>query len=169
MLADLKPVPAHDLDPSFYVDWSDAREYSVGDIGVGECAGEVITSTVLELTEAEGEAFEAQVALDEGDLARSDERAYDAMLKAAWALVRTEWSDVPQHPDVIVREFQERFAATGRIKPQFTRALIDRHTAGAPEAPTSESARILADEAQLLIDAVHQFEIREAGATGAVH
>ncbi|MEZ5079317.1 MAG: nitrite/sulfite reductase [Thermoleophilia bacterium] len=169
MLADLKPVPAHELDPSFYVDWSDAREYSVGDIGVGECAGEVITSTVLELTEAEGEAFEAQVALDEGDLARSDERAYDAMLKAAWALVRTEWSDVPQHPDVIVREFQERFAATGRIKPQFTRALIDRHTAGAPEAPTSESARILADEAQLLIDAVHQFEIREAGATGAVH
>ena len=42
-LMDLFEVPAYEADSSFYVDWHDARAYSIGDIGVGECAGEVVT------------------------------------------------------------------------------------------------------------------------------
>lgn len=171
-LAEYKAVPSHDEDRSFYVDWGDAREYSVGDIGIGECAGEVISSTTLELTAAEAEAFEAQVALEDGDAARADELAYSSMLLAAWALVRTEWFDVPQEPDVVVKEFKERFVDTERFgtgqRAGFARPLFERHAEGAPATPSPELARILASEAQLFIDAVHQFEIREAGATGAV-
>ncbi len=37
-------LPEHDADPSFYSDWADPREYSTGDIGKGECAGEVISA-----------------------------------------------------------------------------------------------------------------------------
>jgi len=33
------PVPAHNVDPSFYSDWGDPRQFSIGDLGMGECAG----------------------------------------------------------------------------------------------------------------------------------
>jgi sulfite reductase (ferredoxin) len=173
LLADLKAVPDHEVDPSFYVDWADARAYSVGDIGVGECAGEVITSTELEITAAEAEAFDAQVALDEGDLRKADELAYRSMLLAAWALVRTEWWDVPNEPDVVVEEFKKRFYDTEKFFDRFAggkfaRPLFVRHAAGAPAEPDAESVRILADEAQLFIDAVHAYEIRQSGAQGAM-
>ncbi|MCB0880766.1 MAG: nitrite/sulfite reductase [Thermoleophilia bacterium] len=172
LLADLKAIPGYDEDRSFYVDWADAREYSVGDIGVGECAGEVISRTELFLTEAEGTAFDAQVALEDGDLARADDLSYRAMLQAAWALVRTEQFDASGDPDDVVREFKQRFYDTERFFDRFSggkfaRPLFVRHAEGAPSDPDAEQVRILADETQLFIDAVHQYEIRQAGATGA--
>ncbi len=172
LIADLKSVPSRADDPSPYTDWGDAREFTMGDLGVGECAGEVISRIDLELSQAESIAFEAQIALEEGDLARADERAYAAMLAAAQALVRTEWADVPSDPDVIVREFTERFYDTERFfdrfaKGRFARPLFDRHAA-APERHEPEATRVLAEEAQLFIDAVHAFEIREAGAQSAL-
>ena len=60
-LQDLMVVPSHDDDASFYVDWHDAREYSIGDIGVGECAGEVVSLTQFSLAEAESQVFDASV------------------------------------------------------------------------------------------------------------
>src|SRR5690606_1714812 len=63
-LQDLTEVPSYDEDPSFYIDWHDAREYSIGDIGVGECAGEVITLTQFALASAESKAFDASVLVE---------------------------------------------------------------------------------------------------------
>ena len=145
----------------------------MGDMGVGECAGEVISRIDLELSTAESIAFEAQVALEDGDLARADDRAYAAMLAAAQALVRTEWADVPSDPDAIVEEFRTRFYDTERFfdrfaKGRFARPLLDRHAAGPPAAHEAESTRVLVEEAQLFIDAVHAFEIREAVAQSAL-
>ncbi len=166
LIADLKPVPAHDVDPSYYVDWADSREYSVGDIGIGECAGEVVGRSEMQLSIAESIAFEADVALEEKDYERADERAYTAMLEAAHALVRTEWYDAPGDPDGIVSEFRTRFYDTKRFfdrfaHGKFARALLDRHANG-PVAYEPEPARILVEETQLFIVAVHAFEIREA-------
>jgi sulfite reductase (ferredoxin) len=173
LIADLKTVPPVDEDQSFYTDWGDARVFTMGDMGIGECAGEVISSTDLELTMAESIAFDAQVALEEGDLARADERAYAAMVAGARALVRTEHPNVPDEPDVIVREFRTRFYDTERFfdrfaKGRFARPLFDRHEAGAPESHEEEATRVLVEESQLFIDAVHAMEIREAGAQSAL-
>ncbi len=172
LLEGLKSIPGYDEDRSFYVDWADAREYSVRDIAQGECAGEVISRTELMLTEAEGTAFDAQVALEDGDLLRADELSYRALLQAARALVRSEDSDIPDDPDTIVREFRERFYDTERFFDRFSggkfaRPLFVRHADGPPEQPDAEDIRTLADETALFIDAVHQYEIRQAGATGA--
>jgi hypothetical protein len=60
-------VPPHAEDPSFYSDWSDVREFTIGDLGVGECAGEVVSLFGIEVVKAEAQAFDAQIALDEGD------------------------------------------------------------------------------------------------------
>jgi sulfite reductase (ferredoxin) len=172
MIAGLKAVPSRDADPSPYTDWGDARAFTMGDLGVGECAGEVISRIDLELSAAESVAFEAQVALEEGDLARADDRAYAAMLAGALALVRTEWPDVPADPDSVVSEFKARFYDTERFfdrfaKGRFARPLFDRHAAP-PPVHEPEATRVLVEEAQLFIDAVHAFEIREAGAQSAL-
>ncbi len=172
LIADLKSIPAPDEDASFYTDWGDARVFTMGDMGIGECAGEVISSTDLELTMAESIVFDAGVALEDGDLARADERAYAAMLAGARALVRTEHPNVPDDADVIVREFRERFYDTERFfdrfaKGRFARPLFDRHEAP-PASHEPEATRELIEEAQLFIDAVHAMEIREAGAQSAL-
>ena len=172
LVADLKTVPPREEDPDAYTDWGDARIFTIGDLGVGECAGEVISKTELELTMAESIAFDAQVALEDGDLGRADERAYAAMVAGARALVRTENPNVADDPDAVVAEFRERFYDTERFfdrfaKGRFARPLFDRHQE-APQAHEQEATRVLVEEAQLFIDAVHAFEIREAGAQSAL-
>ncbi len=172
MIADLKTIPAHADDASFYSDWADAREFTMGDLGVGECAGEVVSSVALELSGAESIGFDAQVALEDGDLARADERAYAALLAAAQALVRWEVSNISNDPDDIVREFRERFYDTKRFYDRFAggkfaRPLFDRHEAGARAEPDPDAVRYLVEETQLFIDAAHQVEIREVDAQSA--
>ena len=172
LVVQLKTVPSPDEDPGFYTDWGDARVFTMGDMGIGECAGEVISKTDLELSFAESIVFDAQVALEEGDRARADERAYAAMVAGARALVRAENPNVPDDPDTIVQEFRERFYDTERFfdrfaKGRFARPLFDRHADG-PVAGHEEATRGLVEEAQLFIDAVHAFDIREAGAQSAL-
>jgi sulfite reductase (ferredoxin) len=161
-------VPPHAEDPSFYSDWSDVREFTIGDLGVGECAGEVVSLFGIEVVKAEAQAFDAQIALDEGDPEGAEELAYAAMLSAARALVRTEYIDVTQKPDDIVAEWKKRFFDTERFfdrfaKGAFGRYLLDRH-ASPPERVTAELAAQRVEEAQLFIEAAQACEAREVAA-----
>jgi len=164
----LKPftaVPPHAEDPSFYSDWSDVREFTIGDLGVGECAGEVVSLFGIEVVKAEAQAWDAQVALDEGDPEGAEELAYAAMLSAARALVRMEFIDVTQQPDDIVAEWKKRFFDTERFFDRFAkgtygRYLLDRHANGAQNV-TAEIASQRIEEAQVFIEAAHACEARE--------
>src|SRR6266498_5900079 len=53
MLDDLTKIPSHDEDSTLYTDWGDNREFTIGDIGVGECAGEVVSHAEFGLANAE--------------------------------------------------------------------------------------------------------------------
>ena len=122
----------------------------------------------IEVVKAESQAFDAQVALDEGDPEGAEELAYAAMLSAARALVRTEYIDVTQKPDDIVAEWTKRFFDSERFfdrfaKGTFGRYLLDRH-ASPPERVTAEIAAQRVEEAQLFIEAAHACEAREAAA-----
>lgn len=157
-------VPDYAVDPTVYSDWGDPREFTLGDIGVGECAGEVVSLFVFEATKAEGEAFEALVALDEGDYRQADLRAYKAMLLAAKALVRTQYLDVGDDPNRIVAEFKTRFYDTELffdkyVKGKFAQYLFDRH-ARPDVQPTQETARQVAEQANLFIEAAHACDAR---------
>ncbi len=159
-------------DPSFYSDWSDVREFTIGDLGVGECAGEVVSLFGIEVVRAESQAFDAQVTLDEGDPETAEEMAYAAMLSAARALVRTEYIDVTERPDDVVGEWKTRFFDSERFfdrfaKGTFGRYLLDRHAAGAPSPVSAEAASQRIEEAQLFIEAAHACEARESAARTA--
>ncbi|MDA1015991.1 MAG: nitrite/sulfite reductase [Planctomycetota bacterium] len=161
LLDDLtKDAPEHDADPTFYADWADPRQYSIGDIGKGECAGEVVTQYEFEMTAAERLVFEAQVQLDEDDAAAAGQTGYKAMIKAAKALVLIQYDDVTEDdPDEVVEEFKERYYDTEYFFDPFAGAKFADYLFAAHESPndasTPDSARTRIEEAQLFIEAVH--------------
>ncbi len=80
LLDDLTAIPAYAEAPHYSSDWGDPREYTLGDMGVGECAGEVVSLTEFGLSASERQVFEAQVELDRGDAKTAGETAFRAML-----------------------------------------------------------------------------------------
>jgi sulfite reductase (ferredoxin) len=168
MLTVFTNVPIYEENKTFYSDWGDPREYTIGDMGVGECAGEVITLFAFEIAKAEGEAFDALLALDDGDYGLADDRAYRAMILAARALVRNQNLDVGDDPEAIVAEFRQRYYDTQLFydryaKGKFARYLFDRHEKPNPN-PDKDTAHQLVEEANLFIEACHACDARLAGA-----
>lgn len=160
MIDDLTKVPAHNVDPSFYSDWGDPRQYTIGDLGTGECAGEIISLADFGFTEAESMAFESQLLLDDGDFQKADELAYKAMLKSAWTLIQLQWHDVPADPNLVVQEFRKRFVDTQIFwdkyhHGQFANYLFHRHEQ-ADQRFNADTAKKTVEEANLFIDAAHK-------------
>ncbi len=159
ILDDLAKIPDHAANPSYYSDWGDPREYTIGDIGVGECAGEVVSATQFELSASEREYFEAQVLLEKGEIQKAGELAYRAMLTAARALVKTEFYDVPNQADRIVEEFRTRLYDTQKFWDPFAGGkfgqmfFLAQQKSGEPY--NAESVHHLLEETQLFIDAAH--------------
>ncbi|HEX4125908.1 MAG TPA: nitrite/sulfite reductase, partial [Tepidisphaeraceae bacterium] len=159
-IEDLAKVPAHNIDASFYNDWGDPREFTIGDMGEGECAGEIVSLADFGFSDAEAKAFEASLLLDGGEYQKAEELAYAAMLQAAKTLVQLQWLDVPSDPDAIVSEFRMRF-----VEPkifwdtyhhgQFANYLFSRHTEGPDSRYTIDTVHKLVEEANLFIDAAH--------------
>ena len=159
MFDDLTAVPTHEEGPEFYSDWGDPREFTLGDMGVGECAGEVVSLAEFDLAAAEAQVFEAQLQLEEGHHTKADDLAYGAMLLAAKGLIKTEFIDISDNPDEIAGEFRTRFFDTQLFFDKyaggkFAMYLFRRHDA-TDRPGTAEAARQLIEEAQLFLEASH--------------
>src|ERR1019366_9442634 len=109
MIDEFTAVPPHDEDASFYSDWGDPREFSIGDIGVGECAGEVIYPIDFELVACEREVFEAQLQLEAGNVEKAARMAWESMLHGAVALLKFCFVFAPDSPGKIVEDFRKNF------------------------------------------------------------
>jgi sulfite reductase (ferredoxin) len=159
-------IPDREERPDFFRDWGDPREFGIGDMGVGECAGEVVSLTEFDLAGAESQVFEAQLALEENDPARADQLAYGAMLQAAKGLIKTEFIDISDEPTQIVMEFRTRFYDTEVFFDKYARGkfanyLFRRHEQPGP-ATERDTARRLIEEAQLFLEATHACQARLA-------
>ncbi len=154
-----KDAPEHDGDPTYYSDWGDPRQYGTGDIGKGECAGEVVSQYQFAMTDAERMVFEGQILLDEGKAQKAGEDAYAAMIRAAKALVQIRYDDVSDDPDEVVDEFRERYFDTKLMFDPFAGGKFANYLFSAHERSgvmfTPDSARELIAEAQLFVEAVH--------------
>ncbi len=180
LLGPLTSVPAHDARPDFYVDWHDVREYTIGDIGVGECAGEVVSLTEFSLVEAESMAFDASVLLDEavnGDHGqKAANLAFAAMVRAAQGLLKLEDVDVKADAGVVLPLFRERFLDTERFYDRFVGRQESAYLTTTAEGGTSvrdlDEAHRRVEEAQLFIEACHACyarmqESKKSGSVGA--
>lgn len=164
VLQDLTQVPSHEVDASYYTDWGDPREYTTGDIGVGECAGEVVSLVEFDLTSAERFAFEAQLLLEKGEAQAASQKAYEAMLQAAKGLIKHYTLDVPAEPEAVIEDFKKRFYDTQLFFDPFAGGKFAQHLFTAPKKlaspQTLESAHQLVEEATLFIEAAHSCYIR---------
>jgi sulfite reductase (ferredoxin) len=170
-LEDLARPPADPSDRSFFSDWGDPREYSLSDMGVGECAGEVVSAVEFDLAAAERELFEAQVAWEGGQIEQAGATAYKSMLRAAKGLVKIETQNITDNPDQIVGEFRTRFYDTQKFFDPFAGGKFAQYLFAAHEKSSEpysfDSARYRIDEAQLFIDAAHSYYNR-AGTPASV-
>jgi sulfite reductase (ferredoxin) len=160
MVEEMQVLPSYEQDPSFYSDFGDPREYTIEDMGVGECAGEVVPFVEMGLAASEREIFEAQVMLDDGNVGGAAQRAYSAMLQAARALAREKNANLGTEPEEIVREFRTHLFDTqifwdpyagGKFAQYFFKAHDEKG-----KASSKEAAHQLIEEAQLFVDAAHQ-------------
>ncbi len=159
LLEDLAVIPAYADDPRYYSDWGDPREYTLGDMGVGECAGEVVSLTEFGLSASERQVFEAQVELDRGDVKAAGETAFRAMLQAAKALIQTRNIDIADDADRIVEEFKMYFVDTELFfdpyaGAKFANYLLRIHGDTEPDNSAAAVHRRI-EEAQLFIEAAH--------------
>ena len=167
----MEPSRAYDEDPELYSDWGDPREYTIGDMGVGECAGEVVAFVQFGLAAAERDVFEAQIKLDEGQTDAAADLAYKAMLEAAKAL------DARAHPEPRRRPERDRARVQGAPRRHASssatrsRATSSRTSCSARTrkprrgAFNPEQARQRVQEAQLFIEAVAR--VRRAHGQGS--
>ncbi|MBI2333792.1 MAG: nitrite/sulfite reductase, partial [Chloroflexi bacterium] len=159
MVNDLTRIPSHDEDATLYTDWGDSREFTIGDIGVGECAGEVISHAEFGLGAAERQVFEAQVLLDQNAYQQAGETAYKSMLQAAKTLVQEQFYDVPDEADRIVEEFRTRFYDTKLFWDEYAGGKFGHYFLRAHEKSndpyTPDEAHRRVEEAQLVIEASH--------------
>jgi len=167
--------PTHEAEPGFYSDWGDPRQYSIGDIGIGECAGEIVTRFQFDMTAAERLVFEAGLHLDQNAVQAGGETAYAAFTKAAKAMVQVQYDDISDDPEEIMAEFKERFFDTKLffdpfVGPKFANYYFAAHAARG-EKFTADTAHHRIAEAQLFIEAVHGCynKIRSTPAPVAAH
>ena len=169
LLEDLTKIPAHEIDRSYYSDWGDPREFTLSDMGVGECAGEVVSQAEFTLAASERELFEAQLLLDAGRSQEAVKAAYASMLRAAQGLVKDQNPNISEDEDQIIGEFTTRFYDTqlfwdkyagGKFAEYLFKA---REFFGASKVADADRAVQLLQEAQLFIDAAHDCHNKARG------
>ncbi|MBL4637446.1 MAG: nitrite/sulfite reductase [Kofleriaceae bacterium] len=157
-LNSLRKVPSYEENPDFYTDWGDSREFTVGDLGTGECAGEVVSIVEFGLQDAERRLFDAQVELEGERSGQASMSAYKSMLTAAKALIMVFNIDIEEDADRVLSDFRKHFHDTGRFHDPFAGAKFARYLLNRYDNPPSledsaVTAREAIDEAQLFIEA----------------
>jgi sulfite reductase (ferredoxin) len=161
LLEDLTKIPAHEVDPSYYTDWGDPREFTLMDMGTGECAGEVVSQAEFALAASERELFEAQLLLDGGRSQDAVKTAYASMLRAAQGLVKSQNPDISEDEQQILGEFTRRFYDTQLFWDKYAGGKFAEYLFKAREflqqdkPADGDRAVQLLQEAQLFIDAAH--------------
>ena len=160
MLEDLARPPADPSDRSYFSDWGDPREYSLLDMGIGECAGEVVSAGRVRSGRRRTGTLRGA-----GGLGGRPDRAGGSDGLSIHA-ARREGAGEDRNAGHLGRSGTASSANSGRVfttRRNFSirlRAENSRSTClprrkNPASRHTPDSARYLIDEAQLFIDAAH--------------
>ncbi len=169
LLEDLTKIPAHEVDRSYYSDWGDPREFTLADMGIGECAGEVVSQAEFTLAASERELFEAQLLLEAGRPQEAVKAAYASMVRAAQGLVKDQNPSISEDENQIIGEFTKRFYDTQLFWDKYAGGKFAEYLFKAKEfisegkPADADHAVQLLQEAQLFIDAAHDCHNKALG------
>jgi sulfite reductase (ferredoxin) len=143
-------------------------------MGVGECAGEVVSQAEFTLAASERELFEAQLLLDAGYAQQAAKLAYASMVRAAQGLVKDQNPAVSEDENEIIGEFTKRFYDTQLFWDRYAGGKFAEYLfkakefIGAGKSVDADRALQLLQEAQLFIDAAHDCHSKPAAVPSSV-
>jgi sulfite reductase (ferredoxin) len=149
-LAELAVLPTYEEAPEFYQDVRQPWEYSKN-VGVGECAGEMVDQAEFMLEDADRLNFEATLALEEGKPKEAARKSYQAQMKAADGLLSTKGLLLSDKYDT-VSEFRKFFYDGPTV---FWKPFAENFLRSAEENVdeiNDEQCRLRVEEATLFIE-----------------
>lgn len=165
LVSHLTTVDSFEESPELYRDWGDPRVFTIGDIGVGECAGEVISPSQFAFAESERLIFEAQLSLDENNSVAATEQALRAMHFAARAVTLPYVPSLSDDPGAIAQKFEQYLGQTGEFDAATPGGRFSRYFERARKEPPTQDlnrSRVRVEEAQMFLDAAHEFHSKSS-------
>ena len=115
-------LPSYAEDPSYYFDWEADEEFTLEDLGPGECAGGAIEMIDNRILEAEQELYQARILAEKHQYAMAINKSYRAVVAGAKALLVTEGIDPNTDADTLA-EFDLFADRQNGLIPQTYRGL----------------------------------------------
>ena len=111
-------LPTYQDDQQYYFDWEGDEEFSVEDLGPGECAGGALEMIDNRILEAEQELYQARLLADKHQYAIAINLAYRAVVSGAKAILVTEGIDPNTDADTLM-EFDDMIRAKGLMPAEY--------------------------------------------------
>ncbi len=111
-------LPSYQDDKEFYFDWEGDEEFSVEDLGPGECAGGALEMIDNRILEAEQELYQARLLVEKHQYAMAINKAYRAVVAGAKAILVTEGIDPNTDADTL-KEFDDMIKAKGLLQAEY--------------------------------------------------
>jgi len=111
-------LPSYQDDKEFYFDWEGDEEFSVEDLGPGECAGGALEMIDNRILEAEQELYQSRILVGKHQYAMAINKAYRAVVAGAKAILVTEGIDPNTDADTLL-EFDNMIQAKGLLPVEY--------------------------------------------------
>ena len=111
-------LPSYQDDKEYYFDWEGDEEFSVEDLGPGECAGGALEMIDNRILEAEQELYQARLLVEKHQYAMAINKAYRAVVAGAKAILVTEGIDPNTDADTLM-EFDDMIRTKGLLTTEY--------------------------------------------------
>ena len=128
-------LPSYQDDKEFYFDWEGDEEFSVEDLGPGECAGGALEMIDNRILEAEQELYQSRILVGKHQYAMAINKAYRAVVAGAKAILVTEGIDPNTDADTLL-EFDNMIQAKGLLPVEYHNVAAKFGDLGTKDAST---------------------------------
>ena len=111
-------LPSYQDDQKFYFDWEGDEEFSVEDLGPGECAGGALEMIDNRILEAEQELYQTRILVEKHQYAMAINKSYRAVVAGAKAILVTEGIDPNTDADTLL-EFDTMIQDKGLLPVEY--------------------------------------------------
>ena len=139
-LTPLAQATGPQIDEGLFHDWEDERDYTMAEIGAGECGSVAVNFITQHFEDSAYELAHARVLLEKNRPLDAVTRADLALVAAAKALLTMEEVE-PLTYDEAMKEFDARVVASGRIAGELWSAVHTARQQRSAEPLTMERAR----------------------------
>ncbi|MFQ5950304.1 MAG: sulfurtransferase TusA family protein, partial [Nitrospiria bacterium] len=117
-------LPPPEEVPDAYLDWKEEKEFTLDDLGPGECSGTVIDMIEHELRMGKETVEKASLSARDHQYPEAIKLMQDAILHECRALLYTFGIESP-HDDEILKEFQHKLVEQGFLSERFEHFTAD--------------------------------------------